>query len=79
MYKSKIFLECAVPTSLAILLSNKYQIIFIRALWNEERKEVKKYLYSQYNQISIYPIKFSNQTAKIFVNKYIDVIMAIDY
>ena len=79
MYKSKIFLECAVPTSLAILLSNKYQIIFIRALWNEERKEVKKYLYSQYNQISIHPIKFSNQTAKIFVNKYIDVIMAIDY
>ena len=35
MYMSKIFLECAVPTSLGILLNKEYQLIYIKALWGE--------------------------------------------
>ena len=71
MYKSKIFLECAIPNSMGILLSSKYQIIFIRALWGNQRKKAINYLYSQYNQITIHPIKLSNETSREKVFQYI--------
>ena len=37
MFKSKIFLTCAVPNAMAILLAPKYQIIYINPLYGEER------------------------------------------
>ena len=71
MFNSKIFLECAVPTAMAIILLNKYQIINIKALWNDERKNVIYYLKKAFNQITIHPIKFSNIYFQNEINKYI--------
>ena len=63
MYKFKIFLECAFPISIGSLLLPKYQLIYFNPLEkNEERKKVINFLYKNYNQITIHPIKFSNDT-----------------
>ena len=79
MFKSRIFLECAVPTSMGILSTHSYQIIYLNALWKEERKNVISYLYSKFNQITIHPIKFSFSNNQKNVNKYIFFINAINY
>ena len=79
MFNSKIFLECAVPTAMAIILLNKYQIINIKALWNDERKNVIYYLKKAFNQITIHPIKFSNIYFQNEINKYIYFINAKEY
>ena len=50
-YKSKIFLECAVPTTLGIILSKEYRIINFRGLWGKERNNVVEYLHKKFNQI----------------------------
>jgi hypothetical protein len=70
LYKSKIFLECAVPTTLGIILSKEYQIINFRGLWGKERNNVVEYLHKQFNQITIHPIKFSNIKYRNLVNLY---------
>ena len=70
LYKSKIFLECAVPTTLSIILSKEYQIINFRGLWRKERNNVVEYLYKKFNQITIHPIKFSNIKYRNLVNLY---------
>ena len=79
MYKSKIFLECAIPNSMGILSSSKYQIIFISALWGKQRKKAINYLYSQFNQITIHPIKLSNETSMKKVSQYIYFINSDEY
>ena len=79
IYKSKIFLECAIPNSMGILLSAKYQIIFIRPLWGKQRKKAINYLYSQFDQITIHPIKFSKEKSRKKVLQYIYFINSIDY
>jgi hypothetical protein len=79
MYNSKIFLECAVPTAMAIVLFHKYQLINIRALWEDERKNVINYLKKTFNQITIHPIKFSNIDFQNEINKYIYFINAKEY
>ena len=79
MYNSKIFLECAVPTSMGIILWPKYQIIHFRGLWGNERKKAIFYLKKEFNQITIHPIKFSNIYNKIKVNIYIYFINAMEY
>ena len=70
MYNSKIFLECAIPTSFGILLKKKYQIIYIYALWGKGRKKVINYLIHDFHQITIHPIKFFNLYFKKKVNQY---------
>ena len=70
MYKSKIFLECAVPTTLGIILSKEYQLIHFIGLWGKERNNVVEYLHKKYNQITIHPIKFSQIRFRNLVNLY---------
>lgn len=79
MYDSKIFLECAVPTSFAIISAPKYQVLHIRPLWVQERERALNVLYEEFRQFSIHPIKFSNEELKIGVNKYNFFVNAIDY
>ena len=79
MFNSKIFLECAVPTSMGIILWPKYQLIHFRGLWGNERKKAIFYLKNEFNQITIHPIKFSNIYNKIKVNIYIYFINAMEY
>ena len=79
MYNSKIFLECAVPAAFAIISSPKYQIIYIRPIWGNERKNILNILHKEYNQFSIHPIKFSKDELKEGVNNYNYFINAIDF
>ena len=79
MYERRVFLECAVPSIFAILSAPKYHSIYIRALWNFERKKVIKVLYDEFQQMFIHPIKFSNYKNKEKVNKYNFFINAIDF
>jgi len=69
-YKSRIFLECAVPTTLGIILSKEYQIIHFSGLWGKDRNNVIEYLHKKYNQITIHPIKFSKIKYRNSVNSY---------
>ena len=79
MYNSKIFLECAIPSSFGILLLPKYQIIYFKGLWGEKRKKSINYLIKDFKQITIHPIKFSNKFLITKVDLYIDFINALDY
>ena len=79
MFRNKIFLECAVPVSMGILLSIKYQIIKITILAGEERKKAINYLFSVSNQIMIHPIKLSNIISRIKMIQYIIFINANEY
>lgn len=79
MYKSKIFLECAVPSSFGILLNKEYQIIYLRALFGQDRKKAINFLIKDYRQITIYPIKFKNIFFKKQVTQYIYFINAKQY
>jgi len=80
MFNSTLFLECAFPTSIGILLAPKYQIIFIKPLEGyKERKNVLNYLYSAYNQITIHPVKFSNISYQDKIYQYILFINAKEY
>ena len=79
MFKSKIFLECAIPNSMGILLSSKYQIIKIKPLWKKERENSINYLYNKYDQIVVHPIKLSNLSSQINVTQYISFVNAIEY
>ena len=79
MYNSKIFLECAVPATFAIISAQKYQMIYIRPIWAYERRNILNILRSEYQQFSIHPIKFSNDELKEGVNKYNYFINAIDF
>ena len=60
MFKSNIFLECAIPNSMGILSASKYQIIKINALWGKQRKNSLNYLFNKFDQIVVHPIKLSN-------------------
>ena len=71
MFHLKIFLECAVPTAMGIILYNKYQLINIRPLWGKQRNNVINHLQTNYDEITIHPIKFSNKINQEEVNKYI--------
>ena len=64
MFKAKIFLECAIPNSMGILLSSKYEIISINALWGKQRKKWIDYLFKKFNQMVIHPIKLSSLLAQ---------------
>ena len=79
MYKSKLFLECAVPNSMGIILAPKYQYIYFNGLWKNKRKEVIKYLRSSYKEITIHPIKFSNLDFQHEANKFIYFTNAEEY
>ena len=79
MFKSKIFLECAIPNSMGILLASKYQIIKINTLWEKERENSINYLYNHSKQIMVHPIKLSNLTAQKKVNQYISFLNAKEY
>jgi len=72
MYKVNIFLECAVPTAMAIILSKEYQLIYFKGLWSkDERGKAIIYLKKEFKQITIHPIKFSNITHQYEVDRYI--------
>ena len=79
MFNSSLFLECAIPTSLGILLAPKYQIIFIYPLGGKERKKVINFLYSAYNQITIHPVKFSKKQYQDKIYQYISFININEY
>lgn len=80
MFNSRLFLECAIPTSIGIILAKKYQIIYIKPLETiDERKNVIDFLFSNYNQISIHPIKFSNKEYQKKINEYIFFMNAIKF
>ena len=79
MYGAKIFLECAIPDSFAIMSAPKYQIIYVRPIWANERENVFNILHKEYQQFSIHPIKFSSKEAKQVVNKYNYFINANDF
>ena len=68
--KSKIFLECAVQAAFGIISAPKYHIIYLRALWDEDRKRCINVLHDEFKQISIQPIKFSSDEQKEAVRKY---------
>ena len=70
MYESRIFLECAVHASFGIILAPKNQYLHIRPLWDLERKNVLNILYTDHQQFSIHPIKFSCDKNKNAVDKY---------
>ena len=79
MYNSKIFLECAVPTSFGILLNKEYQLIYIQPLWGNNRENALHYLITDYQQITIHPIKFFNFYFKNKVNQYLNFINAKEF
>jgi len=80
MYNSSIFLECAFPTSIGILLAPKYQIIYFLALEGyKARKNVINFLYNNYNQITIHPVKFSITSNQNKINLYLLFINANGY
>lgn len=59
------------PTTMGIILYNKYQLINIKPLWGKQRFNVINYLKTNYEEIAIHPIKFSNKFHQEEVNKYI--------
>lgn len=79
MYKSKIFLECAIASTLAIILEKEYQVIYFKGLWGYERNYVAQFLYKKYDQITIHPIKFSKIRNRNVVNLYNYFIKAEEY
>ena len=79
MYESKIFLECAVHTSFAIISAPKYQVMHIRPLWVKEKERCINVLYKEFQQFSIHPIKFSKDAFKEGVNKYNFFVNAKEY
>ena len=79
VFKLDIFLECAIPTAFGILSAQKYQIVDIHPLWGEERNCVINFLFSRTEQISIHPIKLSNENFRIKINQYILFINANKY
>ena len=79
MYKSKLFLECVIPTTMGIILSKEYQLIHFKPLYRNERKKAINYLRKDFKQITIHPIKFSNEYNKIQVIKFIYFINAKEY
>jgi hypothetical protein len=79
MYKTRTFLECAVPTAMAIILSKEYQLIYLKGLWGDERGKAIFYLKKDFKQITIHPIKFSNISHQSEVNRYIYFTNAKEY
>ena len=79
MLKSKIFLECGVQAIFGIISAPKYHIIYLRALWGDERKMFINALHDEFKQITIHPIKFSNDAHKEAVRKYNYFINANDF
>ena len=79
MYKSKIFLECAIPTTMGIIKSKEYQLIYFKPFYREERKKIINYLKKDFRQITIHPIKFSNKYNQKQVNRYIYFTNAKEY
>ena len=79
LYNSKIFLECAVPTSFGILLNKEYQLIHLKSLWGKNRRKAINHLIKDYKQITIHPIKFFNLYFKNNVNQYIEFINSKEY
>ena len=67
------------PLLSAFYLNKEYQLIYIKALWGEERNNAINYLIREYNQITIHAIKFSNFIFQKNVDKYIDFINAKEY
>ena len=79
MFKSKIFLECAIPNSFGILLAYKYQIIKINALWGKQRENSINYLFNKFDQIVVHPIKLSNISSQNKVIQYISFLNSNEY
>ena len=79
MFKAKIFLECAIPNSMGILLSSKYEIISVKALWRKERKKWINDLFKKFDQMAIHPIKFSRPLAQKKVIQYISFLNANEF
>ena len=79
MYNTRAFLECAVPTAMAIILSKEYQLIYLKGLWGDERRRAIFYLKKDFKQITIHPIKFSNISHQSEINRYIYFTNAKEY
>ena len=79
MYHSRIFLECAVHTSFAIISAPRYQVIYVRGLYLQERDKPIDIMRKEFEQISIHPIKFSKDEFKRDVLIYNYFINANDF
>ena len=71
MYKKRIFLELAIPSALGIIGFPKYLLTSHLAIWNENRKNIIKYLKYYFDKTFIHPIKFLNNYYQKEVNSYI--------
>jgi hypothetical protein len=79
MFKSKLFLECVIPTTMGIILLKEYQLIYFKPLYQNERKKSIEHLKKDFRQITIHPIKFSNVYHQLQVNRFIQFINAKEY
>lgn len=79
MYNYKLFLECSIPSTMAIINFPLYQIIYFIGLWGETRNKAIDYLKKDFEQITIHPIKFSNLYFQKEVNLYNYFINAKEY
>jgi hypothetical protein len=79
MYKSKIFLECVIPSTMGIILSKEYQLIYFIPIYRIHRRKSIYYLKHDSRQITIHPIKFSNVYHREQVTEFIYFINAKEY
>ena len=79
MYKTKIFLEIAIPSALGIMLLPKYKISNNLAIWRKERTHMIKYLKSNYDKTFIHPIKLLKKFYWKEIKIYIYFIKAEEY
>ena len=69
-YNYKIFLELAVPSIFGILLQQKYQLISLLALWDEEREKIIDYIKKEHQVICFHPVKLSNSLYRTAIKDY---------
>ena len=79
MYKSKLFLECVIPSTMGIILSKEYQLIYFIPFYGIHRQQSIYYLKQDSRQITIHPIKFSNVYHQEQVTEFIYFINAKEY
>ena len=79
MYENKIFLEIAIPSSLALLSIDEFQIINSIIIEGNERNYMKEFLKKSFNYANIHPIKLSKNIMRKSVFSYIYFVNAKQY
>ena len=79
MYENKIFLEIAIPSALALLSIDEFQIINSIIIGGNERKYMREFLKKSYNYANIHPIKLSKDRMRKSIFSYIYFVNAKQY